>query len=327
LLNNINDMMPEFKAILEDRDLPMEFTVHSGLYGVTTCVVDDIPMAIRTGHAPCADGNDYELTHHEKQQLLDGADWVEFRGSFSLPTPFDSLALLVPNGTRLEFPRYSINQDAFAVIKRELRKADWPYSKVNGIGGFETGMNAEEAYDLLQSGKYYFQKINQSYFTTQKVARQMVGMAELYNGAKILEPSAGEGAIIEAIREVLPITHITAFEIASYRDKLSRFDNITVGDDFMHFPITNKFDRIIANPPFKNGLDVEHITKMVDHLRPGGVLVTLSMGSWKTRKGNKYEDFRRLMRIYGAHTIDIPKGTFKDSGTNISTTIIKLKKS
>ena len=74
---------------------------------------------------------------------------------------------------------------------------------------------------------------------------------------KVLEPSAGRGALLPIYDDHCDV-EIDIIEIdASNRDYLNKYyvdlhDNITlIGNDFMELPMKNKiYDLIIANPPF-----------------------------------------------------------------------------
>lgn len=312
------------EALQKEKFIPIEFTVNSDMYGVTKCIIDSLERTLKTGKAPCADGSDHHLSHHELEQLRNGATYATFTSTWSLPEPACYLGVLVPDGERLEFPKYSLDAETFKAIKRELRKSDFEYVD----NGYNTGIDAKDAYDKLLSGDYENKKKFQAFWTTDAIAKMMVNLAELQPGLKILEPSAGNGALIRAIRAKSPKSKIHAFEIQTrLRGFLDEnFDDLVLGDDFLNHSVLNKYDRIIANPPFTKDQDVEHITKMVKHLRSGGILVALSSQSWHTERNNKQKEFKRMLNLMGARTIDLPKGTFKESGTMVATTVIIIKK-
>ncbi len=81
---------------------------------------------------------------------------------------------------------------------------------------------------------------------------------------RVLEPSAGRGAIVRAIRERAPKSHITAHEIDPQRVELLRSeavaDEIVAGDFLAAMgegapPKKRPFDISIQNTPYENGLD------------------------------------------------------------------------
>jgi len=57
-----------------------------------------------------------------------------------------------------------------------------------------------------------FQKLYQFYETPPELARRMVALADVRDGQKVLEPSAGRGAILKAMPQTV---HRTAVELNS----------------------------------------------------------------------------------------------------------------
>lgn len=86
------------------------------------------------------------------------------------------------------------------------------------------------------------------------------------------------------------------------------------------------YDRIIANPPFSNNQDVNHISLMYEFLSPGGRLVAVSSTHWQFATEKKSKQFREWIEKVGAQIIEVPVGTFKESGTMIPTLIIVIEK-
>src|SRR5205085_10643498 len=73
------------------------------------------------------------------------------------------------------------------------------------------------------------------------------------------------------------------------------------------------FDRIVMNPPFDRGADIEHVEHARRFLKPGGRLVAV------VTNGPRQRD--RLGPI-AAEWIDLPDGTFKEQGTAVRTAIV-----
>ena len=93
-------------------------------------------------------------------------------------------------------------------------------------------------------------------------------------GDLILEPSAGNGAIIEAIRANGYMNHIHAIEIREEEQEalLRHADSIAI-QDYMNTDSKEKFNVIIGNPPFS--LAQEFIEKSLEILHPEGKLIFL----------------------------------------------------
>jgi 16S rRNA G1207 methylase RsmC len=94
----------------------------------------------------------------------------------------------------------------------------------------------------------------------------------------------------------------------------------------MAFP-SQQFDRIIANPPFTNNQDVDHIMKMyTEHLATGGEMVAFASQSWLLGSQKKQVAFREFLDSVGASVEDLDEAEFKDSGTSVKTTMIHICK-
>jgi 16S rRNA G1207 methylase RsmC len=59
------------------------------------------------------------------------------------------------------------------------------------------------------------------------------------------------------------------------------------------------FDRIIANPPFRNLQDIAHLREMYRHLTPGGRLVCITSPSWTFRDTAAAREFRSWLDFLG----------------------------
>ncbi len=97
----------------------------------------------------------------------------------------------------------------------------------------------------------------------------------------VLEPSAGKGDIIEHMkdayeyRNTLKYSSVSAIEIDKDLRAMLRGKRIKVIDsDFLTFSGPDKFDLIIANPPFDNG--EKHLLKAIDIMYRGEIVFLLN---------------------------------------------------
>lgn len=119
-------------------------------------------------------------------------------------------------------------------------------------------------------------RIESDYYATPRAA--INSLLKNYDiaepGDLILEPSAGNGAIIEAIRAFGYTNRIHAIEIREEeRETLLRYADSVSIKNYMDADPKQKFDVIIGNPPFS--LAQEFIDKSLELLQPGGRLVFL----------------------------------------------------
>lgn len=104
----------------------------------------------------------------------------------------------------------------------------------------------------------------QLFVTPAPVCDRLVTLAEISNRDHILEPSAGTGAILRAIRDTAPGAMCDAVEINSglVRYLRDNFNGVRVQCcDFMEWQPVQYYSRIIMNPPFSHGQDIRHILR------------------------------------------------------------------
>lgn len=147
---------------------------------------------------------------------------------------------------------------------------------------------------------------------------------------KVLEPSAGQGSIIKAIQRFIPEINVDYCELMDVnRTFLSKIPNTTfLQDDFLTLTgKENYYDLIVANPPFSKNQDIDHIRKMYECLNEGGRIITVASTHWQFSNNKKETEFRNWLEEIAAEIHEIPKGTFKESGTMVSSVLIVIAKS
>lgn len=79
------------------------------------------------------------------------------------------------------------------------------------------------------------------------------------------------------------------------------------------------YDRIIMNPPFSKGRDIQHVRHAYEFLRPGGRLVAI-MGEGAFFHSNQAaENFREWLDSLGATAEKLPEGSFMDPSLPVNT--------
>ena len=152
---------------------------------------------------------------------------------------------------------------------------------------------------------------------------KMIAMAEIKETDSLLEPSAGQGAIL---RKFPFINNYAAVELnRDYCNILiaKGFKNV-INADFLTLDIMA--DVIVMNPPFSKQQDIDHILHAWDCLNPGGRLVAISSPSPFFRDNTKSLGFRGFIQRHDAVVEDIDEGAFKESGTTIRTKLIFIQK-
>ena len=236
----------------------------------------------------------------------------------------ESISTLIVNGTRLELPEGQMKN--YTQVKNVIQKAGGKYSK----NGFEFNKDAKTIKNRLVSGEKLNDKKKFQFFETpQKLVLKLIEKANLKPSHKVLEPSAGNGAIFDhfldnGIQNVA--IELNPDCIKTLRDK---YPNEAIREDnFLNVKAKSfeSFDRIVMNPPFTKNQDVDHIKHAYDFLKNGGRLVSVAGLSWKTGSQKKQIAFRKWLKENNAEIEELDAGEFKESGTNVKTCIITINK-
>lgn len=156
---------------------------------------------------------------------------------------------------------------------------------------------------------------------------QMLDQAELAPGARVLEPSAGSGAIADAARDAGHSVDCIERH-ASLCEVLDLKGHTVTNGDFLECQPQERaaYDAVIMNPPFENGQDVAHVRHAWGFVRPGGVLVAIMGAGVMFRQDRRYSDFRAWADDLGGEFVEIPAGTFKASGTGVASVMVAIRK-
>ena len=164
---------------------------------------------------------------------------------------------------------------------------------------------------------------DQLFPTPPHIVEQMIDYADIQQGNRILEPSAGTGAILDGLKQSgVDLHNVEAVELntslaAALREK---YPYVSQGD-FLQYGTSAAagFDRILMNPPFKNGIDIKHIEHAYSLLNPGGVLVAICAN------GPRQQDRLRLLaEESGGGYEALPPNTF--DGTGVNSAIVHIYK-
>lgn len=156
--------------------------------------------------------------------------------------------------------------------------------------------------------------------TPPDVAAQLVRVLNPDKGARILEPSAGLGRILDALAPWDP-SEVVAVEVApecAGELFIAERPKVTIRQrDFLactpdEFGL---FDFVAMNPPFHMRADIAHIRHALTFLRPGGRLAALCMTGPARR-----------VAFPDAQWVDLPARSFRKEGTGIDVSLIIITK-
>lgn len=144
---------------------------------------------------------------------------------------------------------------------------------------------------------------------------------------RALDPSAGDGAILDALRARAPRATAQAVEINQrLREILGAKGYALVGRDTLAFHDADGFDRVLMNPPFGRGgaLAMSHVQHAFTLLRPGGRLVAVVPESCFFRADHAHVAFRDWLDGLGGFDRSLPYDAFAPAGTNVQARLVVL---
>lgn len=244
------------------------------------------------------------------------------------PEVIEVLKKCTVDGLTVKLPEGQLDRKTYTDVKNklELIGGKWKGGKIMGF--FFNEDPAELLEQIANGENRNLKKEFQFFATPDKLADRLVELADIKDGQMILEPSAGQGAIIKAIQnKVSTSTNIYAFEAMplnqTFLKKIASCE--LLGSDFLA-ECETYFDRIVANPPFSKNQDIDHVNHMYKHLKEGGRLVSIMSRHWMESSNKKEVGFRNFLDEVAAEIELIDAGEFSESGTNIATCIVIINK-
>jgi len=169
------------------------------------------------------------------------------------------------------------------------------------------------------------------YPTPEPVVKALFHDLYYPNGCRVLEPSAGTGAL--ALEAVCKGWEVDAIEIDAARvQQLSLIRGVQVfPGNFLQMAPRPEYDLVVMNPPFYGTHWMEHVIHAWDWLKPGGKLRTVLPATAELGETSKHKAFREWAEKHTAwgrplYFHSLPAESFSSSGTRINTVILELHK-
>lgn len=235
------------------------------------------------------------------------------------------LGRCICEGTHLRLPE-QVDRKLYLAVNKVLEAAGgkWTSGKVKAhvFAG-----DAAAAIDVpLLTGEIAIPKDEFDFFETPAdVVRRLITLADPWPDHRILEPSAGTGAILELLLETFGY-ETTAIELNVEHARKLEFDwpgivRVLVGDFLQCNPDGfGRFDRVLMNPPFSGSKGLDHFLHAITFLNPGGRCVAILPAGITFRTDRRWREVRELIEAHG-YIEPLPDGAFKSSGTMVNTVI------
>ncbi len=177
------------------------------------------------------------------------------------------------------------------------------------------------------------QKIPGFFPTPEPLIQRLIELADIHIHDRILEPSAGKGDILDAVKQRFEGASLSldAIEInSSLREILELKGYNVIAHDFLeyHSPVEKFYDKILMNPPFEKGQDIDHVKYAYNMLKPGGRIVAIMSEGPFFRQFKKDAAFRQWIEDVGADVSEAIDSAFKNAfnQTGIRVRIVTIDK-
>ena len=179
--------------------------------------------------------------------------------------------------------------------------------------------------EALENGSIvHAAKTRQAFYTPPDVVSTVMAYAAVERCDIVLEPSAGDGAFSDAIREQGARVTCVENDDASIRVLIKKGHEV-LGVDFLSLTAEGfAFDMVIMNPPFTKGQDAKHVTHALKFVKPGGQVFAIVPTSYEHNDREPYLSFRALIERQGRVVEKFENHEFRCSGTDIATRLICL---
>lgn len=227
-----------------------------------------------------------------------------------------------------------------AVITKQLERSDYTeWNRKAKAHVFPDGTDAAAVIDqLCLTGTYATERDDGWFPTKPAIADRLASMLELKPGMHILEPSAGEGALVEAVLRLRVPVRISVIEMDKRRraalaaialrtfqsPEPGTVDVLQAVDDFLTYPVVRVYDRVIMNPPFIGTSYIDHVRHAYSLLVPGGRLVSVMPAGIKFRLDRKHTEFRELLTRCGSF-YDLDDDAFQYTGADKPKTVTPVR--
>ncbi len=210
-----------------------------------------------------------------------------------------------------------------------------------GVGGKKSDFTFNLISEFDQAKTFYYGQLQKKssnksregvdyYATPEPLGYKMVEWLNLQPGDRVLEPSAGHGAIARFFPENTENVCIEAsYDLSSKLMintkadvKIQRFENYYIG---------NKFEAIVMNPPFGVGgkQAMEHLEKAMKHMSyfKSKLIAIIPNGvSMQKRLDKFFNDEDKSKGYYLTYEIILPSCVFERAGTSVWCKIIVIEK-
>ncbi len=229
-------------------------------------------------------------------------------------------------GKALYLPDIQLNRDTYEKVNKALVAlgAKWDKKAKGHIFDYDITETLKQA---IQTGEVTdWKKLTDFFHTPEAVVSEMLGLVPMYTLEEFtfLEPSAGQGHILDLVKENFPNVNIHCVEQNPLHcERLKEKGYNPIQDDFLNIE-PFEVDVILMNPPFT--YEMEHIQHAYKFIKENGILISITSNMILNRNTKKGKEFLEWYKDNYGYDYILPAGSFKESGTGVNTKMLVFQK-
>lgn len=221
---------------------------------------------------------------------------------------------------RYHLPTGQLDRPMYEAVNKVLAAlgGKWNRSAKAHVFGEECEPIIEAA---IETGEYTRPSDMGWFPTPAAIAAQAASLADIEPGHVVLEPSAGEGALVATILAAGGAAECVEIDERRAEALRAKHEVPVSVLDFLSVEPTPTFDRVLMNPPFAKRADIHHVLHARKFLKPGGMLVSIMSAGVAFREDALTRDFRDQCETI----TELPDGAFLESGTGVRTVVVTMR--
>lgn len=229
--------------------------------------------------------------------------------------------------SEIKLPDEVLDRKLYVRVNKVLEAIGGQWNRKQQAHVFPDTLDAHQELCYALADGYVVVESDSFFPTPPHLVNLLIARARIEQNHRVLEPSAGEGAIADALNDHVFSNQIVLIEINAQRCQVLRDKGyFVIETDFLQVGFNHDgFDRVVMNPPFERSAEVDHVMHAYGLLRGGGRLVSVMSNGITFRDDRKYSELRALIGRHGEIEAN-PPDSFKPAGTSVHTVIVTIDK-
>lgn len=224
-------------------------------------------------------------------------------------------------------PKVNLEREIYEKVDKVLKALGAKWNRKSKGHKFEYDISEELKYVYKDKKVIDWKKATDFFYTPEKVVDIMISAYPLYYAEKykFLEPSCGQGHIVDKLHKLFENTEITCIEKnRMHCEFMKNKGYMPICADFLDIEPDPSYDAVFMNPPFTD--EVDHIRHAYEFVKDGGYLISVASGNILENSNKKTQEFKKWFKEKEGYCYKLPPESFKEAGTNVSTVLLLFEK-